>query len=62
VAFSFLFAGPPEEFAVEAGLGLAPGNDASGLAGVVVTKSRINHRQLDVSENGGSKKIFNYRH
>jgi hypothetical protein len=55
VAFSFHFAGPPEAFAVEASLGLAPGHYDSGLAGVVATKLRIDHRQLDVSKNGGAK-------
>jgi hypothetical protein len=50
------FAGPPEKFAVEAGLGLASRHHDFGLARVVATKLRIDHRQLDVSEQGGSKK------
>jgi hypothetical protein len=53
VAFSFHFAGPPEALAVAARLGLAPGHYDSGLAGVVAAELRIDHRQLDVSENGG---------
>jgi hypothetical protein len=62
VAFGFLFAGPPEAFAVEAELGWAPEHFDSGLAGVMAARLRMNHRQLDVSEKEGSKKIVNYRH
>jgi hypothetical protein len=61
-AFSFLFAGPPEGFAVGARLGLAPGHDDAGLDGVMATKLRIDHRQLGVSEKEVTHKIINYRH